>query len=83
MRAGSRAEKSVGELEQDAFADAGGAEEDAHFARSDLERDVVAERTLPSKPMETCSKTTTGSLGCAGGWLRWMASVAHGIAAES
>ncbi len=39
--AGVGREQTVGELHQDAFADAGGAEEDAHFAVRDGEGDVV------------------------------------------
>ena len=43
---GVGAEQAVGELEQDAFADAGGAEEDAHFAGAHLEGDVFEDGLL-------------------------------------
>ena len=44
--AGVGAEQAVGELEKDAFADAGGAEEDAHFAGAHLEGDVFEDGFL-------------------------------------
>jgi hypothetical protein len=42
--AGVGADEAIGELEQNAFADAGGAKKDAHFAWAHLEGDVFEDR---------------------------------------
>ena len=44
--AGVRTEKSIGELEQNAFADAGGAEQDARFIRADRKADIFKHRVI-------------------------------------
>jgi hypothetical protein len=53
------AKKSVAELEQDAFADAGGAEKDARLPGA-TEKVMSSSTGLPSKEMETLRKARTG-----------------------
>ena len=59
--AGVGPEQAVGELEQDAFAAACGAEDDAHLAGRTW-KEMFSRTGFCSKPMETSSKTTTGSV---------------------